>query len=146
VLALLSVRPTREKVARIGNAPTAPTANDSPGDNLLARSSATLLSDPSGVTSPILRVILERAWAGSRPRARQDDHLVCLAIAGGRYAWSGFGGYALYEDAAIRGVIDRMRPLVRRPVVNFARLFAEAIGACKPLSFEGSRRVPSFVP
>jgi predicted patatin/cPLA2 family phospholipase len=50
----------------------------------------------------------------------------------------------LYEDAAIQGVINRMRPLVRRPVVNFERLFGEVIGARKPLSFEGLAAGPEF--
>ena len=50
----------------------------------------------------------------------------------------------LYEDAAIRGVINRMRPLVRRPVVNFEVLFGEVIGARKPLSFDGLAAGPEF--
>jgi len=151
--------------------------NDSPSENLPASSPATLLSEPSGVASPVLRVILERASAGSRPLARQDDHLVCLAIEGGGMRGAVSAGMCvmleamglvsafdriygvsagalnacataagqaalaatLYEDAAIRGVINRMRPLVRRPVVNFELLFGEVIGERKPLSFEGSR-------
>jgi predicted patatin/cPLA2 family phospholipase len=49
-----------------------------------------------------------------------------------------------YEDAAIRGVINRMRPLVRRPVINFELLFREVIGARKPLSFERLAAGPEF--
>lgn len=49
-----------------------------------------------------------------------------------------------YEDAAIGGVINRMRPLVRRPVIDFELLFDQVIGARKPLSFDGLTAGPEF--
>ena len=44
---------------------------------------AELLRSPEEVSSRVLQVILERAAAGSRPGARTDEHVVCLAIEGG---------------------------------------------------------------
>jgi predicted acylesterase/phospholipase RssA len=49
-----------------------------------------------------------------------------------------------YEDAARRRVINRMRPLVRRPVIDFDLLFEDLIAARKPLSFEGLASGPEF--
>lgn len=49
-----------------------------------------------------------------------------------------------YEDAATRGVINRMRPLTRRPVIDFELLFSEVIDARKPLSSEGLAAGPEF--
>jgi predicted acylesterase/phospholipase RssA len=129
---------------------------------------------PGEVTEPVLRVLLERARTGSRPRARRDDHVVALAIEGGGMrgavsagmclvleaaglmgsfdriygvsagalnGWGAAVGQAAlsathYEDAARWGVVNRMRPLVGRPVIDFDLLFEELIAARKPLSFE----------
>lgn len=49
-----------------------------------------------------------------------------------------------YVDAASRRVINRMRPLVRQPVVDFDLLFEDVISARKPLSFEALAAGPEF--
>jgi predicted patatin/cPLA2 family phospholipase len=41
-----------------------------------------------------------------------------------------------YQDAASYRVINRLRPLVRRPVIDFDLLFEELIAVRKPLSFD----------
>jgi hypothetical protein len=48
------------------------------------------------------------------------------------------------QDAASHGVINRMRPLVRRSVIDFELLFEELIAARKPLAFEGLASGPEF--
>jgi predicted patatin/cPLA2 family phospholipase len=123
------------------------------------------------VTSPVLRILLDRAAIGSRPGRRDDDAVLALAIEGGGMrgavsagmgvaleaaglvgafdriygvsagalnAWALSAGQAalgatLYRDAACRKVINRIRPLIGRPVVDFDALFGEMIGARKPL-------------
>ena len=152
------------------------------GETLTAADPAALLKKPHAVSNPVARVILERAQAESRPRARADDHLVCLAVEGGgmRGAVSAgmcvvleaagltgafdrvygvsagaLNGWALaagqaafsathYQDAARRRVINRMRPLVGRSVIDFDLLFEELIAARKPLSFQGLASGPEF--
>jgi len=49
-----------------------------------------------------------------------------------------------YQDAASRGVINRMRPLLGRSVIDFELLFEELIAARKPLAFEGLASGPEF--
>jgi predicted patatin/cPLA2 family phospholipase len=49
-----------------------------------------------------------------------------------------------YQDAARRRVVSRMRPLLRRPVIDFDLLFDDVIGARKPLSFEALASGPEF--
>lgn len=44
-------------------------------------------------------------------------------------------GVTHYQDAVSYGVINRMRPLVGRPLVDFELLFEELIASRKPLSF-----------
>ena len=48
----------------------------------------------------MLRVLLERAAAGSRPEARSDGHLVCLAVEGGGMRGSVSAGMCLALEAA----------------------------------------------
>jgi len=62
------------------------------------------------------------------------------ALAGGQAALSA----THYQDAASRGVINRMRPLVGRSVIDFELLFEELIAARKPLSFDGLASGPEF--
>ncbi|HET8980800.1 MAG TPA: patatin-like phospholipase family protein [Solirubrobacteraceae bacterium] len=50
----------------------------------------------------------------------------------------------LYEDVASQHVINRMRPLVRQPLIDFDVLFDELIVARKPLSSEGLAGGPEF--
>lgn len=50
----------------------------------------------------------------------------------------------LYEDVARQHVINRMRPLVRQPLIDFDVLFDQLIVARKPLSSEGLARGPEF--
>lgn len=149
---------------------------------LVADDPSVLLRDPDEVVSPVLRVVLERARAGSLPRERDDDHVVCLAVEGGGMrgavsagmcvvleaagvvaafdriygvsagalngAATAVGQAALsatyYQDAASGHVINVMRPLLRRPVVDFDMLFEEVIAARKPLSAERLAAGPEF--
>ena len=149
---------------------------------LIAGHPGALLRTPEEVTSPVLRVILDRARAGSRPGQREDEHLVCLAVEGGGMrgavsagmcvmleaaglvtafdriygvsagalnGWATAVGQAAlsathYQDAANRRVINRMRPLVRRPVIDYQLLFKDLIATRKPLSFERLSEGPEF--
>ena len=61
--------------------------------------------------------------------------------AGALNAWALAAGQAAlsathYEDAARRGVVNRIGPLRGRPVIDFELLFEEVIAARKPLSFK----------
>ena len=151
-------------------------------DVLAAGDPAALLRAPEEVSSPVWRVVLERVRAGSRPRQRADERVVCLAVEGGgmRGAVSAGMGVVLeaagltcasdriygvsagalnggalavgqaalsatdYQDAASRGVVNRMRPLVGRSVIDFELLFEQLIAARKPLSLEGLASGPEF--
>jgi predicted patatin/cPLA2 family phospholipase len=62
------------------------------------------------------------------------------AIAAGQAALSA----THYEDAACRRVINPVRPLLRRPVIDFDFLFGDIIGARKPLSFAALASGPDF--
>ena len=53
-------------------------------------------------------------------------------------------GVTHYDDAVSYGVINRMRPLLGRPVIDFDLLFEELIGSRKPLSFDHLRGGPEF--
>jgi predicted patatin/cPLA2 family phospholipase len=53
-------------------------------------------------------------------------------------------GVTHYHDAVSFGVINRMRPLVGRPVIDFDLLFEELIAARKPLSFDDMCGGPEF--
>jgi predicted patatin/cPLA2 family phospholipase len=53
-------------------------------------------------------------------------------------------GATTYQDAVSRRVINRMRPLLGRPVVNFDLLFEELIAARKPLGSEQLSLGPAF--
>ena len=149
---------------------------------LVADDPAALLRDPGEVAAPVLRVMLERARAGSTPRERDDDHVVCLAVEGGGMrgavsagmcvvleaagvvsafdriygvsagalngAATAAGQAALsathYQDAASGRVVNMMRPLLGRPVIDFDLLFEEVIAARKPLSVERVPAGPEF--
>ena len=149
---------------------------------LMAVDPGELVRGAAGVSNPVLRIILERAGAGSRPGARTDDHVVCLAVEGGGMRGSVSAGMCVvleaaglvgafdrvygvsagalngaataagqaalsathYQDAASRRVINRARPLLGRPVVDFDFLFQELIARRKPLSFAGLSSGPDF--
>lgn len=49
-----------------------------------------------------------------------------------------------YQDAARRRVVNRMRPLLRRPVIDLDLLFDDVIGARKPLSSDALASGPEF--
>jgi predicted patatin/cPLA2 family phospholipase len=155
-----------------------------PGDSsaLVAARPSELLRAAGDVSSPVLRVILERVHAGSRPGRRDDDHLVCLAVEGGGMRGAVSAGMCVlleaagavpafdrvygvsagalnacatalgqaalsathYEDAARGGVINRMRPLVGRPLIDFDLLFDDVIAARKPLWAGGRSQPPEF--
>ena len=58
---------------------------------------------------PVLRVVLERAAAGSRPRVRRDHHVVCLAIEGGAMRGSVSAGMcAALEALGLIPAFDRI--------------------------------------
>ena len=56
------------------------------------------------VTDPVLRVVLERVEARSRPRDRDDEHVVCLAVEGGGMRGAVSAGMCVVLEAA--GVVD----------------------------------------
>jgi predicted acylesterase/phospholipase RssA len=56
------------------------------------------------VSDPVLRVVVKRARSGSRPREREDEHLVCLAIEGGGMRGAVSAGMCLVLEAA--GVVS----------------------------------------
>jgi predicted patatin/cPLA2 family phospholipase len=69
--------------------------------------------------------------------------------AGALNGWATAAGQAAfgvthYHDAVSYGVINRMRPLVGRPVIDFDLLFEELIAARKPLSFDHLGGGPEF--
>ena len=61
---------------------------------------AELLRSPEEVSSRVLQVILERAAADSRPGARSDEHIVCLAVEGGGLRGSVTAGMCVVLEAA----------------------------------------------
>jgi predicted acylesterase/phospholipase RssA len=68
-----------------------------------------LLLAPDEVASEVLRVILERTWTRSRPRARADEHVVCLAVEGGGMRGAVSAGMCvLLEAAGVVGAFDRI--------------------------------------
>ena len=70
---------------------------------------ASLLRVPDEVESPVLKIVLERAEAGSRPGARADHRTVCLAIEGGGMRGAVSGGMCvLLEAARLVGAFDRI--------------------------------------
>jgi predicted patatin/cPLA2 family phospholipase len=65
--------------------------------------------DPSETADPVLRVLLERAAAGSSPGQRQDPHVVCLAIEGGGMRGSVSAGMCvLLEAVGLIPAFDRI--------------------------------------
>lgn len=53
-------------------------------------------------------------------------------------------GATHYQDAVSRRVVNRMRPLLGRPVIDFDLLFDELIAARKPLCFDDPSAGPEF--
>ena len=51
-----------------------------------------------------------------------------------------------YQDAARRRVVNRMRPLLRQPVIDFDLLFGDVIGARKPLPLRPLPQAPNSGP
>jgi predicted patatin/cPLA2 family phospholipase len=69
----------------------------------------TLLRAPEETADPVLRVILERVRDGSTPRAREDDHVVCLAVEGGGMRGAVSAGMCvLLEAAGVVPAFDRV--------------------------------------
>lgn len=58
------------------------------------------LCHPSETDDAVLRVLLERAAAGSRPGERRDRHVVCLAVEGGGMRGSVSAGMCVALEAA----------------------------------------------
>jgi predicted patatin/cPLA2 family phospholipase len=58
------------------------------------------LRHPSETDDPVLRVLVERTAAGSRPGERRDPHLVCLAVEGGGMRGSVSAGMCVALEAA----------------------------------------------
>ena len=59
--------------------------------------------------SPVLRVILQRTRGDSRPRERDDQHVVCLAIEGGGMRGAVTAGMCvMLEAAGLTAAFDRI--------------------------------------
>ena len=85
------------------------TSRNDPAAPLVAGHPGELLRAPGEVASPVLRVVLERAAAGSRPGAREDGHVVCLAIEGGGMRGAVTAGMSvLLEWAGLVAAFDRV--------------------------------------
>ena len=68
-----------------------------------------LVRAPEDTTSTVLRVVLDRVAAGSRPGARDDDHVVCLAVEGGGMRGAVSAGMCVVLEAAgAVGAFDRI--------------------------------------
>lgn len=96
-----------------------------------------------GAVSAGMCVVLEAAGlvsAFDRVYGVSAGALNGWAIAAGQAALSA----THYQDAASCQVINRMRPLLRRPVIDFDLLFEELIATRKPLSFDGLASGPEF--
>ena len=77
--------------------------------SLLTADPPALLREPEELTDPVLRVLLERARAGSRPSERADDHVVCLPIEGGGMRGAVSAGMCVVLEAAgLAGAFDRI--------------------------------------
>ena len=85
----MDMRPTRKR--RGGAAPPA---------RLLDADPVAVLRAASGVDSPVLHAVLERARTGSRPGARSDEHTVCLAVEGGGMRGAVSAGMCVVLEAA----------------------------------------------
>ena len=59
-----------------------------------------LLRGPGDTTDAVLRVILDRVARGSRPGARDDDHVICLAVEGGGMRGAVSAGMCVVLEAA----------------------------------------------
>lgn len=96
-----------------------------------------------GAVSAGMCVVLEAAGlvsAFDRVYGVSAGALNGCALAAGQAALSA----THYQDAADRRVINRMRPLLRRSVIDFDLLFDDVIGTRKPLSFESLASGPEF--
>ena len=96
-----------------------------------------------GAVSAGMCVVLEAAGLVSvfdRVYGVSAGALNGCALATGQAALSA----TYYQDAARRRVVNRMRPLLRRPVIDFDLLFDDVIGARKPLSSEALASGPEF--
>lgn len=68
-----------------------------------------LLRAPRDAADPVLRLVIERARAGSRPREREDGSVVCLAIEGGGLRAAVTAGMCVaLEAAGLVGSFDRI--------------------------------------
>ena len=68
-----------------------------------------LLRTPDDTTSPVLRVMLDRVAAASRPGDRDDGHVVCLAVEGGGMRGAVSAGMCVVLEAAgVVGAFDRI--------------------------------------
>jgi predicted patatin/cPLA2 family phospholipase len=96
-----------------------------------------------GAVSAGMCVVLEAAGlvtAFDRVYGVSAGALNGCALAAGQAALSA----TYYQDAATRRVINRMRPLLGRPVIDFDLLFDDVIGSRKPLSFDALSSGPEF--
>lgn len=57
------------------------------------------LREPGALNDPVLRIAVERARAGSRPRKRDDPHVLALAIEGGGMGGAVSAGMCVMLDA-----------------------------------------------
>lgn len=86
--------------ARLGEAMTPTRTRSSVSPAFLAIDPAELRRGMGEVGDPVLRVVLDRVRAGSRPGARSDDHVVCLAVEGGGLRGAVSAGMCVVLEAA----------------------------------------------
>jgi predicted patatin/cPLA2 family phospholipase len=78
-------------------------------DGLRSLDAAALRREPDEARSTVLRLVLQRAQAGSRPREREDGHVVCLVIEGGGMRGAVTAGMCvLLEAAGLTSAFDRI--------------------------------------
>ena len=85
-----------------------------------------VLREVSDDLHPVLRVLLERTRAGSRPGRRTDDHVVCLAVEGGGLRGAVSAGMCAALEAA--GLVDA-----------FDRIYGVSAGALNGCCLAGGR-------
>ena len=109
---------------------------------LVAARAGALLRAPADVASPVLQVILERAEAGSRPRERTDEHVVCLAVEGGGMRGAVSAGMCVVLEAAgVTGAFDRIYGVSAGALNGWATAVGQAALSATHYQDAVSRRV-----
>jgi predicted acylesterase/phospholipase RssA len=102
----------------------------------------TLLRTPDDTTSPVLRVMLDRVAAASRPGDRDDDHLVCLVVEGGGMRGAVSAGMCVVLEAAgVVGAFDRIYGVSAGALNGWATAVGQAALSATHYQDAVSRRV-----